>query len=148
MTLFDCTVWLPNPKNLYIGSRFHYNMFPNFFAGKAGKAPAHTHSLGTCVPVHVKLKGIQKKIRENRVPVFEVQNSIIERGYYRVKGRLLSGEIKPGLCMDFGDAHVKVSGVKTAYLSAEKLRRGEEGVLYLEGDNFDAIATERLLTFG
>ncbi len=113
-----------------------------------------THELSSaraedvCVPEHIHLKRIVKLVEQDKVPVFRVQRAEVLKDQAYVSGRLLSGELRRGLKLDYGLAFVEVTDVKSRYLGVNLLRKGEEGSLLLRTNDFESLLTGNVISFG
>ena|SRR3989338_5387285 len=101
-----------------------------------------------CVPEHHRLKRIVKLVEQDKVPVFKVYRAEVLKDQAFVSGRLLSSELRRGLRLDYGTSFVEVRDVKSKYLGVNLLRRGEEGSLMLRTNDFDALLTGSVISFG
>jgi len=129
-------------------------MMPFFDHQASRETRGETHALraprteDVCIPEHIRVKRIVKLVEQDQVPVFRVHRAEVLKDQVFVTGTLLSGELKRGLKLDYGTAFVEVRDVKSRYLGVNLLRRGEEGSLVLRTNDFEALRTGNIISFG
>ena len=110
-------------------------------AGRVGE------KLGICVPDHRRDKMAEGETEETPMPVLEVEGVYCVDDTFMIKGRMLGGELKKGLKVDFGSHKIEVLDVRSGRLGAEKLCRGERGALFVKTSNYNISAGD-IIEFG
>ncbi|MBS3063431.1 MAG: hypothetical protein J4203_06175 [Candidatus Diapherotrites archaeon] len=87
-------------------------------------------------------------MEQDKVPVFRVHRAEVLKDQAYVSGRLLSGELRRGLKLDYGTSFLEVKDVKSRYLGVNLLRRGEEGSILLRTNDFESLLTGSVISFG